>query len=99
MLVSRILLTDFSNTPPSNSKSCGMAREAFGVSLLLLTEFSVLHFPGSRYYPRKTFALLNYSFSNGQRRSFLYWFRGRTSSLRQTRCSLTWSQGHLRKLV
>ena len=32
-------------------------------------------FPGSQCYPRKTFALLNYSFSNGKRRSFLLWFR------------------------
>src|SRR5882762_10374865 len=99
MLLSPILLTDCSNTPPSNSKSCEMAREAYGASPHLLTEFSVPHFPGSRYYPRMTFVLLNYSFSNGQRCSFLFWFRGRTSSLRQTRCFHTWSQVHLRKLV
>ena len=99
MLLSPILRTDCSNTLPSNSKSYGMARGAYGASPLLLTEFSVPHFPGSRYYPRKTFALLNYSFLNGQRRSFLFWFRGRTLSLRQTRCFLMWSQVHLRKLV
>ncbi len=76
-----------------------MARVVYGVFLPRLTEFSVLHFPGSRCSHRKTCVHLNYSFQNGQRLLFRFWCRGRMSSLRRTRSFRTWFQVPLPKRV
>ena len=76
-----------------------MARAVYGAFLPRLMEFSVLHFPGSRCSHRKTFAHLNYSFQNGPRFLFQFWYQGRMLSLRRTRSFLTWCQVPLPKRV